>query len=134
VTENLDPEQVCIFCQIVAGAIPAQLLGASASSIAIADINPQAKVHALVIPRSHYANVAELAAADPGQLADLVELAQQVAATATATAIADTGATPGNETAGDFRLIFNSGATAGQSVFHVHGHVIAGQKLGWNPA
>jgi len=72
-----------------------------------------------VIPRAHHADVAQLAAADPALLAELVELADTVA---------------GTEASGQFRLVFNTGPTAGQSVFHVHGHVLGGQDLGWSPA
>ncbi|MDR2703022.1 MAG: HIT domain-containing protein [Cellulomonadaceae bacterium] len=113
----------CIFCKIVAGEIPADIVATSTGAIAFRDINPKAPVHCLVIPTEHYENVAELAAADPEVLAELVGLAEGVAMMA-----ADT---PGGES---FRLIFNNGAEAGQAVFHVHGHVLAGEKLGWNPA
>ena len=109
----------CIFCSIIAGTIPATVLGSTQRSIAIADIDPKAPLHALVIPRNHIGDVTDLAASDPQGLADLVALATDVA---------------GTEAAGQFRLIFNTGRQAGQSVFHVHGHVLAGQQLGWTPA
>ncbi|MCL2802821.1 MAG: HIT domain-containing protein [Micrococcales bacterium] len=109
----------CLFCKIVSGEVPAEVVAQNDRAIAFADINPQAPVHVLVIPREHYADVAALAAADSTALADLVSLAQQVALEA-----AD----------GQFRLVFNSGPQAGQSVYHVHGHVIAGARLGWTPA
>lgn len=79
---------------------------------AIRDIAPQAPVHMLVIPKTaQYRNVVELATGDPALLAELVGLANAVAA---------------DQTDGDFRLVFNTGAGAGQTVFHVHAHVLAG--------
>ncbi|MDR0593769.1 MAG: HIT domain-containing protein [Bifidobacteriaceae bacterium] len=109
----------CLFCQFVDGSLETEVVGQNQKAIAFRDINPQAPVHVLVIPREHYVDVAALAAADPETLADLVALAQEVALV---------------EADGEYRLIFNSGPTAGQSVFHVHGHVIGGTKLGWTPA
>ena len=76
--------------------------------------------HVLVVPREHYGDVTQLASGDPLLLAHLVSLAEIVAS---------------QEAAGQFRLIFNTGPQAGQSVFHVHGHVLAGpEPLGWSPA
>ncbi|MDR0945645.1 MAG: HIT domain-containing protein [Bifidobacteriaceae bacterium] len=109
----------CLFCQIVAGETDTEVIAQNASAIAFRDINPQAPVHVLVVPREHYADVAALAQADPAALADLIALAQEVALE-----LGD----------GDYRLIFNSGPTAGQSVYHCHGHIIAGKTLGWTPA
>lgn len=109
----------CLFCRIVAGEVPAEVLARSDRALAFRDIAPQAPVHALVVPHEHHADVAQLAAADPELLAELVTLGEQVAAA---------------EADGQFRLIFNTGPRASQSVFHVHGHVIAGAELGWSPA
>jgi histidine triad (HIT) family protein len=109
----------CLFCKIVAGKVPADVVGTSARSIAFRDIDPQAPVHCLVVPKEHHGDVAVLAAADPQLLADMVALADEVA---------------GDLADGQYRLIFNSGPRAGQSVFHVHGHVISGKQLGWTPA
>ncbi|MCL1801906.1 MAG: HIT domain-containing protein [Promicromonosporaceae bacterium] len=109
----------CLFCRIIAGEIRAEVLETSPNAIAIKDTSPQAPVHALVIPREHSDNVARLAQKSPAVLAELVELGESVAQ---------------NQADGEFRLIFNSGARAGQSVNHVHGHVLAGTELGWNPA
>ena len=109
----------CLFCRIVAGEIPAEVVAQSETMLAFRDIDPKAPVHVLVCPRDHHADVAQLAAADPELLADLVRTANEVAED-----LAD----------GQFRLVFNTGAHAGQSVFHVHGHVIAGGRLGWTPA
>ncbi|SNS48781.1 histidine triad (HIT) family protein [Micrococcales bacterium KH10] len=112
-------ESDCLFCRIVAGELPSQRVAETQRVIAFKDIDPKAPVHALVVPRDHYGDVAQVAAADPELLAEMITLADQVAGT-----LAD----------GQFRLIFNSGPRAGQSVFHVHAHVIAGTQLGWTPA
>ncbi|MDR1118227.1 MAG: HIT domain-containing protein [Bifidobacteriaceae bacterium] len=109
----------CLFCQFVSGAVKTEIVGQNERAIAFRDINPQAPMHVLVIPREHYADVAALAQAAPETLADLAKLAQEVAF---------------DEADGEFRLIFNTGPAAGQSVFHVHGHVIGGERLGWSPA
>ncbi len=89
-------------------------------TIAFRDINPQAPVHILVIPREHHADLAELAAADDGLLADVVAHAHEVAV---AEGIADTG----------YRVVFNTGSHGGQTVAHVHAHVIGGRQMTWPP-
>ncbi|NMR19312.1 HIT domain-containing protein [Cellulomonas fimi] len=109
----------CLFCRIVAGEVPADLLAENDDAVAFRDIDPRAPLHALVVPREHHADVAQLAAADPRLLAAVVKLGEQVA---------------GTEGDGQFRLVFNTGPEAGQSVFHVHGHVLGGARLGWSPA
>jgi histidine triad (HIT) family protein len=109
----------CLFCKIVAGEIPATIVAQTADTVAFRDINPQAPVHVLVIPRAHHADLPALAAADPG-------LAGRLAADAAAVAQAE-----GVE--GAFRLVFNTGAAVGQSVFHVHGHLLAGRPFTWPP-
>ncbi|MFV2143306.1 MULTISPECIES: HIT domain-containing protein [Isoptericola] len=116
-TDTTDPE--CLFCRIVAGELPADVVETTERVIAFRDIDPQAPVHVLVVPKEHHGDVSVLAAADPGLLAEVVEVADTVAHD-----LAD----------GQYRFIFNSGPRAGQSVFHVHGHVIAGTQLGWSPA
>ncbi|WP_221584275.1 HIT domain-containing protein [Microbacterium sp. G2-8] len=101
-----------VFTRILNGEIPGDIVAETDRVFAITDINPQARVHVLVIPKTQeYRDVAELAAGDPTLLAELVEVAKSVAA--------DTAG-------GEFRLIFNTGAGAGQTVFHVHAHVLAG--------
>lgn len=109
----------CLFCDIVAGNVPADVVASTADAIAFRDIDPKAPLHVLVVPRDHHADVARLATADPTLLAALVRLGEEVAR---------------SEADGQFRLVFNTGARAGQSVFHVHGHVIGGAALGWTPA
>jgi len=101
------------------GDVPVTKIGETEHAFAIRDINPAAPMHVLVIPKQHYATVTALAEQAPMQVAELVELAANAAK---------------SEANGDYRLIFNSGATAAQSVFHVHGHVIGGKDLEWNPA
>lgn len=101
-----------IFSRIIAREIPADIVWESDDLIAFRDIAPQAPVHILVVPKTpEYANVAELAVGDPQLLIDLVEAAQDIAH---------------DHANGEFRLVFNSGETAGQTVFHVHAHVLAG--------
>ena len=109
----------CLFCRIVAGEVPATVVAETERTIAFRDISPQAPTHVLVVPRDHHADLAACAEADPALLADVVGLARSVAR---------------QEADGDFRLVFNSGSGAGQSVGHVHGHVLAGARLGWSPA
>lgn len=109
----------CVFCRIVAGELPATVVASTERAIAFRDIDPQAPVHVLVVPRDHHADLAQLAAADPELLAAVVRLGHEVAQ---------------DEADGAFRMIFNTGTEAGQSVFHVHGHVLGGTRLGWTPA
>ena len=99
-----------MFCQIVAGEVPVELLHDDEHVVAFRDMSPKAEVHLLVVPRRHVSDVVALAA-DPDVLVALVR-----AGAALAAAHAD----------GDFRLVFNTGAGAGQTVFHAHGHVLAG--------
>ncbi|WP_372735553.1 HIT domain-containing protein [Nocardioides sp.] len=105
----------CIFCSIVAGDIASEILHATERTVAFRDINPQADLHVLVVPRDHYANVAELAEGDPASMAEVVTSARAVAVVA------------GYD---DYRLVFNTGAAAGQTVFHAHAHVLAGAMKG----
>lgn len=101
-----------VFTRILNREIPAEIVAENDTVFAIVDINPQAPVHVLVIPKTaQYRDVSELAAADPSLLADMVALARQVA---------------DERCGGQFRLIFNNGEKAGQTVFHVHGHVLGG--------
>ena len=110
----------CLFCGIAAAEIPATIVSSNPRTIAFRDINPQAPVHILVIPRDHHANLAELAAAGDDLLTDLVAHAHEVAA---AEGIAGTG----------YRVVFNTGAEAGQTVAHVHAHVLGGRPMRWPP-
>jgi len=109
----------CLFCKIVAGELPADVVHTTERTVAFRDLAPQAPTHVLVVPRQHFANAAELAAGDPVASAELVTTA---AAVATAEGHPD-----------DYRLVFNTGAGAGQTVFHTHLHVLGGRDLGWPP-
>ena len=104
-----------IFEKIVAREIPADIVAENDRVIAFRDIAPKAPVHVLVVPKTAaYRNVVELAAGDPALLAELIAVANEIAAT---------------EANGEFRLVFNTGETAGQTVFHVHAHVLSGAVL-----
>ena len=109
----------CLFCRIVSGEIPATIVAQTDAVIAFRDIAPKAPVHVLVVPRVHVANVTEVAAQMPEVLAEMVAVAQQVADA---------------ECGGEFRLVFNSGEAAGQTVFHAHAHVLGGKRLEWGDA
>ncbi len=109
----------CLFCSIVAGDIPADVVLSTDAVLAFRDIEPQAPTHVLVIPKFHYENVGALGAEDPALAGHLADAARQVAE---ADGIGDA-----------YRLVFNTGAGAGQSVFHVHGHVLGGRDLTWPP-
>lgn len=101
-----------IFTRIRNGEIPSDIVGETENAFAIRDVAPQAPLHLLVIPKTEdYRNVVELAAGDPELLAELVGLANSLAA---------------EHADGDFRLVFNTGPNAGQTIFHVHAHVLAG--------
>jgi histidine triad (HIT) family protein len=109
----------CLFCRIVEGGIPATVVAESERALAFADINPAAPTHAVVVPRTHYPDVASLSA-DPADLTAVVALAAVVARDS---GIAGSG----------WRLVFNTGADGGQTVAHVHGHVLGGRRLTWPP-
>ena len=111
-------EDDCLFCRIVAGEIPADVVVETDDAVAFRDVNPQAPVHVLVVPRKHVADAGELADQDPATVAELVSLARRVALDA------------GHDS---YRLVFNTGADAGQTVFHAHLHVLAGRSLTWPP-
>jgi histidine triad (HIT) family protein len=113
-----DPD--CLFCKIVARQVPAEIVAESDTAIAFRDIAPQAPVHVQVIPKEHYANVSEVAAAGDVDVADLFRLAVEVASIE---GIAEDG----------YRLVANTGAAAFQTVFHCHVHVIGGRPMGWPP-
>lgn len=110
----------CLFCKIVSGEVPAKIVRETERTLAFRDINPQAPTHVLVIPREHYPNVAALAGADSALLGEVLTEAHQVAVDE---GIADDG----------YRLVFNTGSQAGQTIFHVHAHVLGGRGLDWPP-
>ena len=109
----------CLFCKIVAGEIPADVVHETETTLAFRDIDPQAPHHVLVVPRTHQPNVAALAEHEPQVATDLLNA---VAAVARQEGLDD-----------GYRLVFNTGAVAYQSVFHVHAHVLGGRPMGWPP-
>jgi histidine triad (HIT) family protein len=110
----------CLFCGIAAGEIPVTIVLDGKRIIAFRDINPQAPTHVLVVPRDHFPDVAALAAAGGGLLDELVSAAREVAV---AEGIDATG----------YRIVFNTGRDGGQTVGHVHAHVLGGRPMAWPP-
>jgi histidine triad (HIT) family protein len=110
----------CLFCKIIAGQIPSNTVRETDRTLAFRDINPQAPTHVLVIPKTHYADAAALAASDGALLGELISQAHQVAKDEE---IAD----------GGYRLVFNTGGDGGQTVYHVHCHVLGGRHMAWPP-
>lgn len=107
----------CLFCRIAAGEIPADLVRDEPDLLAFRDISPQAPLHALVIPRRHYPDLAAVVRDDPALGGRLVAAAADLA----------------DATGGDYRLVANTGPDAGQTVFHAHLHVLAGRPMTWPP-
>jgi histidine triad (HIT) family protein len=112
-------EAGCLFCGIVAGDVPADVVHESPTTLAFRDVDPQAPTHVLVVPRLHHPDAASLAAAEPAVLVDLVAAARAVAE--------QDGLEDG------YRLVFNTGPAANQTVFHAHLHVLGGRSMGWPP-
>jgi histidine triad (HIT) family protein len=110
----------CLFCQIIAGEIPASKIYEDDRMIAFKDINPQAPMHVLVVPRTHVATLNDLTSAEDGLVGAMVR---------TAAAIAKDN---GYDGPGD-RTVFNCNAQAGQTVFHLHLHALGGRSFGWPP-
>jgi histidine triad (HIT) family protein len=112
----------CIFCRIVAGEIPAREVARSAHAVAFHDVNPQAPVHVLVVPVAHAATAADALAQANGEriVVELLRLAVEVAREL-------------DLDASGYRFVINTGADGGQSVDHVHLHVLGGRRLGWPP-
>ncbi|MGH3346742.1 MAG: histidine triad nucleotide-binding protein [Nocardioides sp.] len=108
----------CLFCKIVAGEIPGDVVLSNDDVVAFRDVNPVAPTHVLVVPRRHTPNAAATAAEDPALVGALVSAAAEVA---------------GAEGLDDYRLVLNTGASAGQSVFHTHLHVLGGRAMTWPP-
>jgi histidine triad (HIT) family protein len=109
----------CVFCKVVAGDIPATIVHETDTTLAFRDLEPQAPTHVLVVPRSHYPNAAALAEHEPDTAAHLFDTAREIA---------------DNEGLdGGYRLVFNTGADAHQTVFHVHMHLLGGRPMGWPP-
>lgn len=109
----------CLFCKIASGVIPADIIVENEHALAFRDIDPKAPTHVLVIPRSHFADADEIAKSDPDLAGKLLALASEVAS------LERLGA--------GYRIVTNIGEDAGQSVAHVHFHVLGGRSLTWPP-
>ena len=109
----------CLFCRIVAGEVPAQVVSEDDRTLAFRDVSPQAPTHVLVVPKAHHDDVTALADADPALLADVLAAAVAVARS--------------ERLDGGFRLVVNTGADGGQTVGHLHVHVLGGRALAWPP-
>jgi len=112
-------ESDCVFCSLLSGEIPADAVIESEHAVAFRDLNPQAPTHVLVVPRAHHPDIGTLAQAEPDAAIAVLRLAREAAAR------------EGHADA--YRLVFNTGAAVGQSVFHCHGHVLAGRSFDWPP-
>ena len=110
----------CLFCKSVAGEIPADIVHETDDTLAFRDINPQAPVHILIIPRRHIATINDLDDADRAIVGSLFTAARDIAA---AEGLADDG----------YRVVMNCNEAAGQTVFHIHLHLLGGRRLGWPP-
>ena len=110
----------CLFCKIVAGDIPADIVYESETAVAFRDINPQAPTHVLVIPREHISTINDISVDHHEVVGSLFTAAKEIAE---AEGIADDG----------YRAVMNCNESAGQSVFHIHLHVLGGKSMGWPP-
>lgn len=110
----------CLFCRILAGEIPADIVYESDTAVAFRDINPKAPTHVLIIPRKHIATINDIGPNDHAIVGSLFAAAREIAA---AEGIADEG----------YRAVMNCNEAAGQTVFHLHLHLLAGRALGWPP-
>lgn len=110
----------CIFCKIAAGTIPATVVYQNDEVLAFRDLNPQAPTHILVIPKKHIATTNDITAADAALIGHMLLAAKQVAKDE---GIADSG----------YRTVMNCNRGAGQTVFHIHLHVLGGRPMGWPP-
>ncbi|MBV8671861.1 MAG: histidine triad nucleotide-binding protein [Acidobacteriaceae bacterium] len=109
----------CLFCKIAAGTIPAKKVFEDEYAVAIMDINPQAPVHALVIPKKHLASLAETGGGDKELLGHLLETARDLAAE--------------QKLVQGYRVVINTGPHGGQTVDHLHLHIIGGRSMHWPP-
>lgn len=108
----------CLFCKIIDKKIPAKIELEERDLLAIHDINPQAPTHILVIPKTHIAKVDEIEKNQVALVGELIDAARRIAK---------------SKNLSDYRLVFNNGARAGQSVFHIHLHLLGGRPMHWPP-
>ena len=109
----------CLFCRIIAGELPATIVYRDDDVIAFRDVNPQAPTHILVIPKRHIASIADTQDGDAELLGRLITVAKQIAQT--------------EKLSAGYRLVVNTGTQAGQSVFHLHVHLLGGRAMHWPP-
>ncbi|HKF45620.1 MAG TPA: histidine triad nucleotide-binding protein [Thermoanaerobaculia bacterium] len=107
----------CVFCKIAAGEIPSKKVFEDGRMLAFEDINPQAPTHILLIPKKHYVDLHD-ASEDPALLGEILTRSAAIAR---------------ERGIRDYRLVSNSGAKAGQAVFHLHFHILGGRQMGWPP-
>ena len=119
-TGHYNPQMSCLFCRIIAGEIPASKVYEDADLVAFNDVNPQAPLHVLVIPKKHIPTTNDLSVDDEALVGKLVRRAGAIAAEK---GYAQRG----------YRTVLNCNSEAGQTVFHVHLHLLAGRHLGWPP-
>lgn len=112
--------ETCLFCRIVRGEIPSKVVREDADTFAFRDIDPRAPTHVLIVPRKHIASVNDVGEQDAPLIGRLYLVAREIAA---ADGLADAG----------YRLVMNTGAAAGQSVAHIHLHLLGGRRLSWPP-
>jgi len=110
----------CLFCKIVSGEIKGNIVFEGERLVAFRDINPQAPMHVLIVPRRHIDSLNELQPSDGGIVGEMVRRAAAIAE-------------EHGHSAGGYRTVFNCNADAGQTVFHIHLHVLGGRKFGWPP-
>jgi len=113
-------EENCLFCKILAGEIPADIVYESDTAIAFRDINPQAPTHVLIIPRKHISTINDIENDDQAIVGSLYSAAREIAA---AEGLSDAG----------YRTVMNCNEAAGQTVFHIHLHLLGGRALTWPP-
>jgi histidine triad (HIT) family protein len=113
-------ESTCLFCKILGGEIPADIVHESDSAIAFRDINPQAPTHVVIIPRKHIATINEITIDDQAIVGSLYSAAQEIAA---AEGLSEDG----------YRTVMNCNEAAGQTVFHIHLHLLGGRTFSWPP-
>jgi histidine triad (HIT) family protein len=109
----------CLFCRIIAGDVPAQIVYQDEHCVAFRDISPQAPVHVLIIPREHIESLDEASRKDEIELGRLLRVSARIAN--------EEGLSEG------YRVVTNNGALAGQSVFHLHFHLLGGRRMNWPP-
>jgi histidine triad (HIT) family protein len=114
------PNDTCLFCQIIAGEIPADIVYESDTAVAFRDINPQAPTHVVIIPRKHIATINDIGMDDQSVVGSLFTAAREIAAEE---GFSDPG----------YRVVMNCNAAAGQTVFHIHLHLLGGRALSWPP-